>query len=602
MKEGNTAQENIKISLLVFWVLAVAMMFVELGGTILWGSEDRWAEISRMMLLSGDWWHPCINGDIYFDKPLLSYWMITIPGLIVGYVDEFIIRLPSALAGLAGLWGTYVLGKKLWNRKVALAACWILLSASGFIFWSRKGAADMENMAAIILAVAWYFQCRDKAGFFSYFLFFFICIAGAHTKGLPAIIVPLAAIAPDLIRHNNWKKHFKVSFFAAGIICAVLYFVPFVIASMAPLPQGWEYPAGQLTGLELVWRENIMRAFNSYDHNDEPFFSYLYHIPRLMIPWTLLLVAALAAMIPRYRKFSDNNRWLLEVILIILLLFTASDSKRWYYILPIMPFCSLCCGVFIFENLRENWKRWTFILYKYVAIICGMVLLFTIPVYRIGLLVMFKLSALDNKHLAKLSHFYDVEIHIGWQIALTLTGILALAPWLLLKRNNAGRFNLNPILGAEHAKWAALMLSVWALMFGGMCIFPGTVEQFRTEKDFALELAEVMKKRQLKPADVAFFLKASPAIIFYAGFEGPATFLIDETKDGVEISAEEKYRKWLKTSSKGRLLISQERYIERLQEFIPAKKLEEAVLHEKTFPWDYEKKPKKRKNVLVFQP
>ena len=111
-----------------FWGFAVLVLFLFLGHNALSGSEDRWAEIAREMAISGDWLHPSLNWKIYFDKPLLTYWLILPFALLYGGFNEFIVRIPSALAGLAGLWGILLLGRKLFDRRTALLAGWMLLS------------------------------------------------------------------------------------------------------------------------------------------------------------------------------------------------------------------------------------------------------------------------------------------------------------------------------------------------------------------------------------------------------------------------------------------------------------------------------------------
>ena len=57
---------------LFYFAAVFFLVFFGLGQKSLSGSEDRWAEIARNMLLHHDWFHPTINGEIYFDKPLLS--------------------------------------------------------------------------------------------------------------------------------------------------------------------------------------------------------------------------------------------------------------------------------------------------------------------------------------------------------------------------------------------------------------------------------------------------------------------------------------------------------------------------------------------------
>jgi 4-amino-4-deoxy-L-arabinose transferase-like glycosyltransferase len=60
------------------WGAVLLLLFIALGDSNLMRSESRWAEIVREMLASGDWFNPTINGETYFDKPLLSYWLIAL--------------------------------------------------------------------------------------------------------------------------------------------------------------------------------------------------------------------------------------------------------------------------------------------------------------------------------------------------------------------------------------------------------------------------------------------------------------------------------------------------------------------------------------------
>ena len=55
------------------------------------------------MRLSGDYFHPTINGRTYFDKPVGSYWLIVAASLVTGQVDELAVRLPAAIAGIVGV-------------------------------------------------------------------------------------------------------------------------------------------------------------------------------------------------------------------------------------------------------------------------------------------------------------------------------------------------------------------------------------------------------------------------------------------------------------------------------------------------------------------
>ena len=131
---------------------------------------------------------------------------------------------------------------------------------------------------------------------------------------------------------------YAIAFCGAGI-GLLIYLSPFVYASTSA--QGYHS-----SGLALVFQENIQRFFAPFDHK-EPFYVYLYHIPTLFLPWSILLVLALIGIIPRWKNLDDKTRWLLKAAALIFLIFTASGSRRSYYILPIIPFCGLLVAIFL---------------------------------------------------------------------------------------------------------------------------------------------------------------------------------------------------------------------------------------------------------------
>ena len=279
-----TPQAAGRLADILFWCVAVFLLFWELGSRGLCTAEGRWAEVAREMLLTGDFFHPTLHGMPYFDKPLFSYWLIALVAPLTG-LNEWALRIPSAVCGLAALWATRWLGKRLFSETTGRLAGWILLTSQGFLFWARTGQADMANVAFILLAVVWYWRRRDMPCFLTYLVFYLILFVGAQMKGLTAVIVPALVIFPDLLREKRWKSLLSGPHFLALIAGAMVYLVPFLYSSMTRGDYG-------SSGLALVFQENVQRFFNPFDH-EEPFYAYFKHVPVLFLPWAPVLILAL---------------------------------------------------------------------------------------------------------------------------------------------------------------------------------------------------------------------------------------------------------------------------------------------------------------------
>ena len=221
----------------LFGLASFLLLFWGLGNRGLWGSEGRWAEVSREMFLTGDFFHPRIGGEPYFDKPLLTYWLITGISAMTGVLNEWVVRLPSAIFGFISIYATVTLGRRLWSAQVGLLAGWFMLTSYGLVLWSRTAAADTENLAAVTLCILWYWVRRDKLNFITFLIFYLIAFLGALTKGLTAVVVPIIAILPDLVMEKRWKVLFGPSHILAFGVSAAVYLSPIYLCSQN-LPSG----------------------------------------------------------------------------------------------------------------------------------------------------------------------------------------------------------------------------------------------------------------------------------------------------------------------------------------------------------------------------
>src|SRR5690349_21330040 len=85
------------------FLATLIMLFMFLGGRELWTQEHRWAEIVAGMFYRNDYIHPYLGDAFYYDKPLLSYWLVIIFAKLNHALTTWSLRLPSALSGLLAI-------------------------------------------------------------------------------------------------------------------------------------------------------------------------------------------------------------------------------------------------------------------------------------------------------------------------------------------------------------------------------------------------------------------------------------------------------------------------------------------------------------------
>jgi 4-amino-4-deoxy-L-arabinose transferase-like glycosyltransferase len=536
------------VHLILFWSVAVLLLFWGIGAKELWGPEDRWAEIVREMRLTGDYFHPTINGTPYFDKPLLSYWLIALVSTITGRLDEMVLRLPSAIAALVALGATMNLGKRLFNRDSALTACWILLGTYGFVFWGRTGEADMENLAAIVLAVAWYWARRDKPGFVSYLVFYLICFIGAHTKGMATIAVPIIVVLPDMLREKRWRSYLSISNFMALIIGLGVYLAPFLYADFTR--QGY-----RASGLWFAFRENITRYFKPFDHK-EPFYVYFYYLPKLFFPWTVLLVGAIWTCKDNFKKLDWPTKWLAISAVLIFLFFTISGSRRSYYILPILPFCALLVSQYTIIEPKEHSKR----------IMLGI---------QTGVLVaIFAAEVISPAIWPLMRRTVGFAPPVDFMIVTAILGVLAFAYFVIDVFRPARSASLIP---APEGLTRIIVISI--IIMGGFFVSQEkSLDKLRSLKAFSIDVKE--SAESLGDDNIAFYKDFPPKMLFHLETSQPVRVFQDA----------QELQDFLDSKSEPWILIAHSEYRDEMAPVLLSEMLDEPDMREQVFPWEKEKK------------
>jgi 4-amino-4-deoxy-L-arabinose transferase-like glycosyltransferase len=295
------------------------------------------------MRLSGDYFRPTINGRLYYDKPLGSYWLVLAAGWLTGSHDERAARLPSAVSGLVGVGLLMVIARRLYGGHTAVLAGLILATSFAYVDFARCASADAETVAGVLAALAIAIQPARRPGVWLVGLWLVMALTSL-TKGLLGFALPLLVLVTDsavtplpgeggdgsgrmraILRRNGWLLS-RWSAVGAALAVAV-YLAPF--AASGDVAE---------RGLALVVRENLQRFFAPHNHRG-PVYLYAYVILGLMAPWSVFLPAALIQAGAGFRNGSrpTADRFALVYFGTTFLFFTLSASRRSYYLLPVLP-------------------------------------------------------------------------------------------------------------------------------------------------------------------------------------------------------------------------------------------------------------------------
>ncbi len=306
------------------------------------------------MVESGDWIIPRYEGKPFFDKPILSYWLMA--AAMEGFgTTAGAARLVPVLAALGLVLATAWLGTLLFDRRSALAAALVLTTTLAFLSFARVAMSDMLlallSTLAVSLAV---FAYRPGAPRFVVPLLGAVAGLGFATKGPIAVLIPGIAILLLLWEKRGVKLPGGVLGIAAGSLAfAVIGFGWFVLVYQRLGPEPLAY---------FFLRENLQRfAAETYDIG-RPIWFYLPAYLAEGLPWSPFLPIALARLL---RSADAQERAVARFLslwpLVVLVPLSLSRGKIDYYLLPLYPAVSLLVGRYLaataWDGLDRGWAR-----------------------------------------------------------------------------------------------------------------------------------------------------------------------------------------------------------------------------------------------------
>ena len=139
--------------------LACLMFFPALGSAGLVNTSDAYySEAAREMLHRREFIIPHLNFSPFYDKPILTYWLIMASYVNFG-VSTFAARLPSALCAVGTAMAVYVISRSFLNRRASILSTLALLTMPLFVIVGHVALTDMPltfltTVANLVLLLA----------------------------------------------------------------------------------------------------------------------------------------------------------------------------------------------------------------------------------------------------------------------------------------------------------------------------------------------------------------------------------------------------------------------------------------------------------------
>lgn len=347
------------------WLVACAILLTAaftygLGGySLLDPDEGRNAEIAREMAVTNDYMLPRLNGVPYVDKPVLYF---AAGALVMELLGPTVAsaRLPSLLFAV----GT--LGLVAWfaGRTLGSAAAWIAAIATAatpfMLAYARTVIFDTALTLFVVGALVGFYLAveessprqppsgsgtpdrpgrrwgsGERAAWWRAAAWGALAL-GVLTKGPVALAVPLMVVLPYAV----WRRRWRALADPIAVLLFAAIVMPWLFVMAREVPSYLEYVVVTETASRLTTRE--LERWG-------PFWYFLAIFPAAALPWSVVAAAAW-----RGRRTGNGEGhgstaplrvFLLLWLLVPLLFFTLSQSKRPQYVLPMVPAVGLLVAV-----------------------------------------------------------------------------------------------------------------------------------------------------------------------------------------------------------------------------------------------------------------
>ena len=318
--------------LLVLAVLAVTVLIGHQTVPPMDRDESRFAQASRQMVDSGDLVTIKFQDELRAKKPAGIYWLQSASAALFGTGDIAAYRLPSLLAMLLTVYGTYRIARTLYKPPravLAAAAC-----GGTLLVFAEAHLAKTDSVLMLLCLLQQYglmriyqaWQHGRRLAYNSYLWVWLPMAAAVLVKGPVAPLLALTTVTALSIWHRNgrWLKMLR-----AGRGLLILAGVTLPWAILVTLATDGAF-------LDIAFRGDFVAKVQSgQESHGAPVGTYLMLAGLLLWPTSLLIPRA-AAQMPLLLRHVES-RFLLAWVVPFWILIEFVPTKLPHYPMPVLP-------------------------------------------------------------------------------------------------------------------------------------------------------------------------------------------------------------------------------------------------------------------------
>jgi 4-amino-4-deoxy-L-arabinose transferase-like glycosyltransferase len=325
--------------------------------------EPREADIAWRMTWQADKSVPLLAGEAFCEKPPLTYWLAAIPMRTFG-TPAWAARLPNLLYAILTALAVGFLAR----RAAGSAAGMVGAAAIGTFLLSYQAAIWLATDAPLLATVSiallgayiGFYASHVRERVLGYLLMHLAMGLGFLSKSAAAWMVPAMALLTLVMWEKRWRELLRWELYLGLVLQAamILTWIWFVYLG----PDGaahlkvffWNNLIGRFTHVDAPGEIQYAAAHRNFPGK------YLIEMPLYLVPWTLLVAAALRRAWRERKSAFDGYRpvrFALAASLPSLAILSIAATARNVYFAPAMPGVAVLVGWWAARTL-QGMDRW----------------------------------------------------------------------------------------------------------------------------------------------------------------------------------------------------------------------------------------------------